>query len=50
MSIHRIPRLNTYTGEAGEAAKEGKDKIPIKEMAKFLTMVLIDKNKKEEQK
>lgn len=47
MSIHRIPRLNTYTGEA---AKEGKDRIPIKEMAKFLTMVLIDKNKKEEQK
>lgn len=47
MSLHRISRLNTYTGEA---AKEGKDRIPIKEMAKFLTMVLIDKNKKEEQK
>ena len=47
MSLHRVPRLNTYTGEA---AKEGKDIIPIKEMAKFLTMVLIDKNKKEEQK
>ena len=47
MSLHRIPRLNTYTGEA---AKEGKDRIPIKEMAKFLTMVLIDKNKKDEQK
>ena len=47
MSLHRIPRLNTYTGEA---AKEGKDKIPIKEMAKFLTIVLVDKNKKEEQK
>lgn len=47
MSLHRIPRLNTYTEEA---TKEGKDKIPIKEMAKFLTMVLIDKNKKEEQK
>lgn len=47
MSLHRVPRLNTYTGEA---AKEGNDRIPIKEMAKFLTMVLIDKNKKEEQK
>ena len=47
MSLHRVPRLNTYTGEA---AKEGKDRIPIKEMAKFLTIVLIDKNKKEEQK
>ncbi len=47
MNLHRIPRLNTYTGEA---AKEGKDTIPVKEMAKFLTIVLIDKNKKEEQK
>jgi hypothetical protein len=47
MNLHRIPRLNTYTGEA---AKEGKDAIPVKEMAKFLTIVLIDKNKKEEQK
>lgn len=45
MSLHRIPRLNTYTGEA---AREGKDTIPVKEMAKFLTIVLIDKNKKEE--
>lgn len=47
MNLHRIPRLNTYTGEA---VREGKDKIPVKEMAKFLTIVLIDKNKKEEQK
>ena len=47
MNLHGIPRLNTYTGEA---AKEGKDVIPVKEMAKFLTVVLIDKNKKEEQK
>lgn len=47
MNLHRIPRLNTYTGEA---AREGKDKIPVKEMAKFLTIVLIDKNKKEEEK
>ena len=47
MNLHRIPRLNTYTGEA---AREGNDTIPVKEMAKFLTIVLIDKNKKEEQK
>ena len=47
MNLHRIPRLNTYTGEA---AREGKDTIPVKEMAKFLNIVLIDKNKKEEQK
>ena len=47
MILHRIPRLNTYTGEA---AREGKDTIPVKEMTKFLTIVLIDKNKKEEQK
>ena len=47
MNLHRIPRLNTYTGEA---AREGKDTIPVKEMAKFSTIVLIDKNKKEEQK
>lgn len=47
MNLYRIPRLNTYTGEA---AREGKDTIPVKEMAKFLTIVLIDKNKKEEQK
>lgn len=46
MNLHRIPRLNTYTGEA---AREGKDKIPLKEMAKFLTVVLIDKNKKKEE-
>ena len=45
MNLHRIPRLNTYIGEA---AREGKDKIPVKEMAKFLTIVLIDKNKKKE--
>lgn len=47
MNLHRVLRLNTHTREV---AKEGKDEIPVKEMAKFLTIVLVDKNKKEEQK